>query len=124
MQAYKAARALLAFTLDHAAVQAQEAAPASATDTPSLFNQAFAQRKKAAVQKIALPVFLDGRELGVIKTQIRADGVEVERLALAALLEPILQPQWLTPLSANPAASAWMDLAEVNAMGWTASYAA
>ena len=124
MQAYKAARALLAFALFHAAVQAQETAPASATDTPSLFNQAFAQRKKAAVQKIALPVFLDGRELGVIKTQIRADGVEVERLALAALLEPILQPQWLAPLSANPAASAWMDLAEVNAIGWTASYAA
>ena len=47
-----------------------------------------------------------------------------EQEELAALLEPILQPQWLTPLSANPAASAWMDLAEVNAMGWTASYAA
>ena len=125
MQVDKAALALLAFALLHAqAVQAQVTSPASANDASTLFNQAFAQRKKTTVQKIALPVFLDGKELGVIKTQIRADGIEVERLAFVALLEPILLPQWLAPLTANPGGAAWIDLEEVNATGGTAKYAA
>ena len=106
----------------HVSVVAQalgaNAAPAATTER----KPALSPRKASAVQKIELPVFLDGRELGVVKTQIRGTQVEVDRQSVRALLEPILQAQWMTPLRHAPEQPAWIDLKALNAMGWSANY--
>lgn len=108
----------------NAIVIAQELGTNAPAKASTLFKPAFSQRKESAVQKIDLPVFLDGRELGVVRTQIRADHVEVDRQALAALLNPILQTPWLAKLSPAAKKGGWIDLKELDGLGWGASYAA
>ena len=108
----------------NASVASQELVTNAAANTAILSKPAFSQRKDDKVQKIDLPVFLDGRELGVVRTQILANQVDVDRQALAVLLGPILQAPWLAKLQPATRNPAWIDLKEMDSMGWRASYAA
>jgi outer membrane usher protein len=120
----KAALALLWLAGLNPSVLAREPGSTTLNNSPALLKPAFSQRKENAVQKIDLPVFLDGRELGMIRTQIRPEQVEVDRQALAALVEPILQPEWVKTLNDQNDKTTWIDLKAISAMGWVAKYSA
>ncbi len=99
------------------------AQPADAS-SKALFDQAFAQRRKSAVQQIALPTTLDGRDLGSVDAQIRSDGVWLSREVLMRLLKDILQPAIHLSLSTAEPAGLWISAAALKALGMDAVYSA
>lgn len=99
------------------------AQPADAA-SKALFEQAFAQRRKSTVQQIALPATLDGRDIGSIDAQIRADGVWLAREVLMRLLKDILQPSVHASLSTAEPAGQWISAAALKALGMDAIYSA
>lgn len=101
---------------------ALQAQPADASR--ALFEQAFAQRRKSAVQQIALPTTLDGRDIGIVDAQIRGDGVWLSREVLVRLLQEILQPAVHASLAASQPAGAWVSAAALHALGIEAAYSA
>lgn len=90
----------------------------------ALFDQAFAQRRKSAVQQIALPTTLDGRDIGSIDAQIRSDGVWLSREVLMRLLKDILQPAVHASLSNTEPAGAWVSATALKTLGMDAVYSA
>lgn len=98
------------------------AQPAAAPS--NLFEQAFAKRRPAAVQQIALPTTLDGREIGLINAQIRSDGLWLSREALKGALAQVLLPSGLDTLSGAEPAGAWVSAEALKNMGLEAVYSA
>jgi len=98
------------------------AQPADASK--ALFDQAFAQRRKSAVQQIALPTTLDGRDIGIIDAQIRPDGVWLSREVLVRLLKDILQPAVHASLSRVEPTGLWISAAALHTLGMEAVYSA
>jgi outer membrane usher protein len=102
----------------HSPVAQAQAADAS----KALFEQAFAQRRKTTVQQIALPTTLDGRELGVIDAQIRADGVWVSRETLSKMLKNILNSDAAAALFVATPPGDWISTATLQTLGIDAEY--
>jgi outer membrane usher protein len=98
------------------------AQPADASK--ALFDQAFAQRRKSAVQQIALPTTLDGRDIGIIDAQIRPDGVWLSREVLLRLLKDALLPAVHASVSGAEPAGLWVSAAALSTLGMEAVYSA
>ena len=94
----------------------------TADASKALFEKAFAQRRKSAIQKIALPTTLDGRDIGVIDAQIRSDGVWLSREVLQRLLKTILLPSLQAALSSASADGIWVSAATLKSLGIEATY--
>lgn len=97
-------------------------ARAQSADSATLFQRAFGQRQPARLQRLTLPVSVDGQELGLVGAEIRGSRVELERKALAELLQPLLQARVLEALLA-PGAAPRIALDELKPLGLEASYA-
>ncbi len=94
-----------------------------APDSATLFQRAFGQRQQARLQRLALPLSVDGQELGLVAAEIRGSRVELERKALVELLRPLLQArviEALLPAAAPPR----IELEELKPLGLEPSYAA
>lgn len=103
-------------------VSGAEAQPAAAS--PNLFEQAFAKRRSPAIQNIALPTTLDGRDVGLVNAQIRSDGVWLSREALVSVLGKMLQPNRVSALAAAEPAGLWISAESLKAIGLQAIYSA
>lgn len=101
-----------------------ESAAQSTDASKALFEQAFAQRRKAAVQQIALPTTLDGREIGIVDAQLRADGVWLSREVVMRLLKDLLRPPIYASLGSAEPVGPWVSASTLNALGIEAEYAA
>lgn len=121
MRCLHAALVVVCWPWGHIHAQVNSSMPPSQSDAAVLFKQTFAQRQKSASQVMVLPMWLDGRELGVLKARMRDDGVDVDREALLTLLRPLLKESSLPPMS-NPSQAVWMDLDSAQARAWGARY--
>lgn len=93
-------------------------APASAQ---SVFEQAFGKRRTRAVQRLALPTTLDGREIGTLDAELGPQGVRMARKALAEALKRVLRADVHARLDSADAA-ALVSQPELTALGITAEY--
>lgn len=108
----------------HANAWAQVVGAPAPTDSATLFNQTFGQRKQATAQLITLPVVLDGRELGVLKARVSPEGVAVDRKSMAEFLQPILQPHVIANIKPSDAVDGWLLVKDISALGFQAQYSA
>lgn len=72
------------------------ACPEAFAQSPAdIFRQAFGNRKAPAVQRLDLPVALDGREIGAVPGAVgpNPDAASVDAAALADLLTPLLSAE-------------------------------
>ena len=104
----------------HAWAQAQTPAP----DSADLFQRAFGQRQKASVQRIAVPIWVDEQEIGLVNAQIRGPQVELERQKLVTLLKPLLQEQVLAQLRPAAGKPERIALEELWQLGLPTTYSA
>lgn len=102
-----------------AGVAAQSAAP----DSTTIFQRAFGQRQQPKVQRLVLPVSVDGKELGLVSAEIKGAQVELQRKSLAELLKPLLQAQLLERLRA-PEAPPRITLEDLVQLGLEPNYSA
>lgn len=102
-----------------AGAPAQSATP----DSTTLFQRAFGQRQQPRLQRLALPVSVDGQELGLIGAEIRGNQVELERKGLAELLKPLLQARVIEALLATGTPPR-ITLEDLKPLGLEPSYAA
>lgn len=99
-----------------AQVQAQ-AQGRGAADNSALFQRTFGQRQKPAVQQIALPVWLDEQEIGLVDAQIRPGRVDLLRQKLASLLGTRLQAGVLEQIRPLREGSDHISLEELRQLG-------
>ncbi len=106
-----------------AQVQAQ-AQGRGAADNSALFQRTFGQRQKPAVQQIALPVWLDEQEIGLVDAQIRPGRVDLLRQKLASLLGTRLQAGVLEQIRPLREGSDHISLEELRQLGLEVNYSA
>lgn len=106
----------------HARVWAQLVGAPAPTDSATLFNQTFGQRKLATAQLITLPVMLDGRELGVLRARVGPEGVTVDRKSMTEFLQPILQPHVIAKMRSSDAVDGWLPIKDISVLGFQARY--
>jgi outer membrane usher protein len=99
-----------------------QAQSGSASDSATLFQRTFGQRQKPAMQQIALPVWLDEQEIGLVDAQIRPGRVDLLRQNLASLLGPRLQASVLEQIRPVQDGSERISLEELRQLGLEANY--
>lgn len=124
MRAVCRALTLAALMVPAIEARAQPAAPAPAqAASASLFDQAFSQRRNRAPQKMALPVNLDGRELGTLDAQVSGSTVRLARAPLAQALQAVLRPELHAQL-ASTQEGPWVGTDDLARLGLKAIYSA
>ena len=93
-----------------------------ASDSATLFQRTFGQRQKPAMQQIALPVWLDEQEIGLVDAQIRPGRVDLLRQNLASLLGPRLQASVLEQIRPVQDGAERISLEELKQLGLETSY--
>lgn len=114
----------LALCAAHVAAQTAGApAPITAgqASTQSVFDQAFGKRRTRAVQRLALPTTLDGREIGTLDAELGPQGLRMARKPLAEALKRVLRADVHLRLDSADA-TALIAQPELAALGITAEY--
>ena len=94
---------------------------AGQASTQSVFDQAFGKRRTRAVQRLALPTTLDGREIGTLDAELGPQGLRMARKPLAEALKRVLRPDVHLRLDSADA-TALIAQPELAALGITAEY--
>lgn len=96
---------------------------AAQSDPQALFEQAFGKRRNRAVQTIALPTTLDGREVGIVDAEVSPSSLRLARGPLADALAQVLEPSLLKTLRES-GESPWITAQALAELGVEARYSA
>lgn len=96
--------------------------PVRAPETADVFEQVFGKRRSKSVAATQMPVFLHGREMGLVKARVQGDKVEVERASFRARMATLLRRSALAKIDELGGQSAWLSAEQLQSIEVSLTY--